>query len=399
MVLTFLLRYIAVVYYRLLIAVFLIGFLRLPLVCLEMAVGKFNLLLESDDEAEPSQAEIFFMFLHRAKAHHRASELYRVFNAEFPFEKIIETNRSYLEDHEREYADRVGADAVMLDSERYVHISNFSADPVVKRRLNRCLEKLPSFVIRVEEKCPAHSKRCRLLRELYGFLCFLHLLIEDSEPETAQIPSTVAPFEDEEGGEEVPIDPAEERALVLSSALSSGPSASTITPIEDDQNNEQGDLPLACFPSFLMMENHDFVLLVDIMHSFNIREDYCLAAIANFSEADKNWVEDDLDQHLLVDSAWKDSEYKSGKDVIKSIFDDWKTCAASLPSDEEHTATTNRIGLADMGKFQQPTYYEDSKSTINLWTESMLEADENQQVLCYFVTYLDSFCFLYFFHS
>ena len=72
------------------------------------------------------------MFLHQAKAHHWSFELYQVFNTEFPFEKVIETNRSYLEDHEREYADRVCADAVMLDNERYVHISNFSADPVVK---------------------------------------------------------------------------------------------------------------------------------------------------------------------------------------------------------------------------------------------------------------------------
>ncbi|MCO5551379.1 hypothetical protein L7F22_004881 [Adiantum nelumboides] len=306
-------------------------------------------ITESDDEAEPSQAENFFMFLHRAKAHHRLPELFRVFNTEFPFEKVIETNMFYLEDREREYADRVCADAVLLDNERYVHISNFSADPVVKRKLNRCLEKLPN-----------------------------------SEPDTAEVPSTVALLEDEVGDEEVAIDLAEERALVLSSALSAGPSTSTITPNEDDVNNEQGDLPLACFPSFRLCENLDFVLLIDIMHSFNIHEDYCLAAIANFSELQKDFVEDDdLDQFLLVDFASKDTEYRSGNCVIKIVFDEWKTCEASLPSDEEHTTTTKRIGFEDFGKFPQPAHHEDSKSTIDIWRPNVLETDENQQVYVY----------------
>ena len=130
-----------------------------------------------------------------------------------------------------------------------------------------------------------------------------------------------------------------------------------------------------------MVDDLDYVLLTDIMHLFNIREDYCLAVISSFSEADMNWVEEGSDQHLLVDSAWKDSEYRSGNDVMKSIFDEWRTCEAQLPSDEEHAAATNRLGLADMGKFQRPTVPGDSMSTISLWTRSALEADENQQVI------------------
>ena len=332
--------------------------------------------LELDDEAEQSQAEKLYMFLYYAKAHHRAPELSQVFNVEFPFEKIIETNKSYLDEREREYADRVSANAIMFDGERYVHLSDFSADAVVKRKLNRCLEKMPSFVSRVEEKCPMHSKKCRLLQFMYGFVCFLHLLTEDSEPETAQLASTVAPLEDEGGDEEVAIDPAEERALVLSSVWPSQETALSITPIEDDQDNERGDLPLSCYPSFPMVDDLDYVLLTDIMHLFNIREDYCLAVISSFSEADMNWVEEGSDQHLLVDSAWKDSEYRSGNDVIKSIFDEWRTCEAQLPSDKEHAAATNRLGLADMGKFERPTVPGDSMSTISLWTRSALEADE-----------------------
>ena len=78
-----------------------------------MAAQKF--IMESDDEAEPSQEENFFMFLHHAKSHHQFSEMYKIFNTEFPFQKVIEINRMYIEDKERDYADRVCADAVLLN--------------------------------------------------------------------------------------------------------------------------------------------------------------------------------------------------------------------------------------------------------------------------------------------
>ena len=100
-----------------------------------------------------------------------------------------------------------------------------------------------------------------------------------------------------------------------------------------------------------------------------------------YSEADMNWVVEDLDHHRQVDSIVKDSEYRSGKEILKKFSDKWSTCEAQLPSEEEHAAATNRLGLVDMGKFHQPTVHDDSKSTINLWTRSSLKDDENQKVL------------------
>ena len=129
-----------------------------------------------------------------------------------------------------------------------------------------------------------------------------------------------------------------------------------------------------------MVDNNDFVLLSDIMHLFNIREDYYLAAVASCSKADSNWVDADIDKHCLVDSAVKDSEYRSGKEILKEIFEEWNTHEAQMPSEEEHSAAMNILGLTDMGKFQQPTIHEDSMSTVVLWTESLLKDDENQKV-------------------
>lgn len=96
-----------------------------------------------------------------------------------------------------------------------------------------------------------------------------------------------------------------------------------------------------------------------------------------------NCMVEDLDHHLQVDSVVKDSEYMSGKEILKEIFDEWSTCEAQFPSEKEHAAATNRLGLAVMGKFHQPTVHDDSKSTINLWTRSSLEDDESQKVLSY----------------
>ena len=46
----------------------------------------------------------------------------------------------------------------------------------------------------------------------------------------------------------------------------------------------------------------DYIILTDIMHELNIQEDYCLAVIANFFKADMGFVDDEVDQHLLVDT-------------------------------------------------------------------------------------------------
>ena len=124
------------------------------------------------------------------------------------------------------------------------------SNEVIKSAL---LEKMPTFVTRVEEKCPIHSKKCRLLLFLYGFLSFLHLLSDETDAQTVEFPSNSIPFEEADVDEEIPIDPQEERALV--------PMSLTLVPVEAQalssdamEDNEQGDLPICAFPSFCMID-------------------------------------------------------------------------------------------------------------------------------------------------
>ena len=44
--------------------------------------------------------------------------------------------------------DVVSNNAVTVDGERHVHISDFAVGTIEKRKVNRCLEKMPSTVSR-----------------------------------------------------------------------------------------------------------------------------------------------------------------------------------------------------------------------------------------------------------
>ena len=54
--------------------------------------------------------------------------------------------RNILDERQQEYEEIVQGNLVMFDGERYVHPSDIATDKVMKRRLNRCLEKMPNFV-------------------------------------------------------------------------------------------------------------------------------------------------------------------------------------------------------------------------------------------------------------
>lgn len=277
-----------------------------------MDAREIDVVYELGEDAEQTLSEKLYMFLYRAHSHHRSPELSQVFNMEFPFENIMNSSRVYLSDNEQEFANLVNANLNLLADERYIHPNDFSTE-VLKRRINRCLEKFPKHAIRVEASCPIHLKKCRLLQYSFGFICYLHLLTEESEPPTIVLPESALQSDKEDVEAKITIDPKEERALGPIVISLSEESAVEITEMEESVQNDLGDLPLSSFPSFQMGEDSDFVLLSDIMRGLNIREDYCLAALSHLSEADRDFVKEEGDKHMLADSAMQDTEYKPGK--------------------------------------------------------------------------------------
>lgn len=70
--------------------------------------------------------------------------------------------------------------------------------------------------------------------------------------------------------------------------------ADNITKVEEDIEPEEHELdPLICtatFPTY-RINKRDFVLLHDIQYLFDLREDYCYAILAKWSENDRDFVE------------------------------------------------------------------------------------------------------------
>ncbi|MCO5551307.1 hypothetical protein L7F22_004807 [Adiantum nelumboides] len=347
------------------------------------------IVLETDVVAEDTCEEKLFTFLYNARAHHRAPELLEMFNAEFSTQRIIGCSFEYLQTHLQQYEAVICDNTITVDGMRYVHPANLDPDKSASRRLNRCLEKCPSNALLVQDRCVKHSKKCRLVEFYHGFVCYMYLQTV-GESETSQSTTfgscQLAPKE-EVGNVEVQFDPEEERVEVSKETFDAGLifaslADATIGCKQESQNKEE-TLPLNYAPSFAMAKDSHYILLKDIMHGLNIHEDYCLAAIANFCESDIGFVDNEVDQHLIADTAIHDSQFTSGWQLVKDTFNEAKSGESNFPIDEQFKLTTKQLGLENMGRPVAPIAQAMNSHSIHLWGRSMLEMDENQMVLVY----------------
>ena len=150
----------------------------------------------------------------------------------------------------------------------------------------------------------------------------------------------------------------------------------------EDDNQRQCELALPQLPYFSMENGLDYVLMSDVTHHFNIREDYCLAALAQYCEADSDFIDNLCDKYLLIDTDCDEAKYQSGRAILERILNEAKEYERTLPSsEEEFNAALRRLGLENMGKPSKPSNIEQgSSSSVPLWTANLLEDDENQLV-------------------
>ena len=81
-------------------------------------------------------------------------------------------------------------------------------------------------------------------------------------------------------------------------------------------------IPTPLLPSYQVGDS-EYILLTDIQHVFNLRENHCIAFIAQNLEADDNFVDDDgIDKYLQVDNHVKDTEFLSDVATLKMIYAD-----------------------------------------------------------------------------
>ncbi|MCO5582143.1 hypothetical protein L7F22_036033 [Adiantum nelumboides] len=99
---------------------------------------------------------------------------------------------------------------------------------------------------------------------------------------------------------------------------------------------------------------------------------------------DRHWIlDDEVDQHLIADTAVHDSQFTSRWQLMKDTFNEAKSGESNLPTNEQFQSTTKQLGLENMDRPVAPIAQTMNSQSIHLWRRSMLKMDENQMVLVY----------------
>ena len=152
-----------------------------------------------------------------------------------------------------------------------------------------------------------------------------------------------------------------------------------VQPVIESDEFSLVQMPL--LPSYQVGDS-EYILLTDIQHVFNLREDHCIAFIAQNLEANDNFVDDDgIDKYLLVDSHVKDTEFLFAAATLKMIYADALKYEGKEATEEELQEARKRLNITNMVEFKDVP--STSAETIpglstNLWQDALLEADENQ---------------------
>lgn len=314
-----------------------------------------------------------------------------MFNSDVSLAHLIKPNLVALQPLQNEYGEKFSNKSVEVDGGVFLHLSDISTDRIMKRKMQRAVEKLPSDAIKDVTECLVHPKKtCKLIDFQYGFLCFLHSMTSAESVPQVEDGQSVAVDEEMGAEEEVheesaSIDLEHERMEAEQQLF---PAFSSFDDVDTQSRNSMegddqipGELALPQLPFFSMHDGFHYVLMSDVTHHFNIREDYCLAALAQFCQADHDFVEHICDKYLLIDSNCDEASYQGGRDILEKILAEAKRYERALPLAEEFDEALRRLGLEHMGRESiEPPNVDTGVSSISLWTASLLEDDENQQV-------------------
>ena len=189
--------------------------------------------------------------------------------------------------------------------------------------------------------------------------------------------------------EEVSIQDNEERELIekFNTALFR---AETITKVEDETSladNVDDELDaLQCLPSFptYCFNEREYLLLSDIQYLYEMREDFCLAVLARWGNLDKGFVDSSTSALALLNTKGDDFIDKEHAAIVcTSAFADYEK--EGLPSEEEFRLIQERLGVSEMGidvssNINESSRIDESKISIDLFTDAIYDLDEDPQV-------------------
>ncbi|MCO5600509.1 hypothetical protein L7F22_054622, partial [Adiantum nelumboides] len=264
----------------------------------------------------------------------READIRPMFNPQFSLEEWIAAGRPYLGDFESSYREKIEGGLVEVEGMCFVHTKDISSDLTKKHVFFRSWLKLPVHLRRNDIKCSLHSRKCQIVEYSAGFILYLHLILEEHSDATDETSAV--------GGE-----------LAC-------PRSGTLQVLKGVQL-PKGALPTSILPTIPIGDLH-YVMLNDIMELFDLREDYCLAIVA------QNLKEEDA----IIDP--EQNKYET-----------------TLPTEEEFKAVQERLGITDMGRTHSSTLSQASTSrsrskaekSVHLWNKPLVEEDENQKLIVY----------------
>ncbi|MCO5595064.1 hypothetical protein L7F22_049101 [Adiantum nelumboides] len=264
-------------------------------------------------------------------------------------------------------------ETIEYNGKKLVHLTNFTPDPVTKGKITRRFKKTKDSYLHYfsSNPCPKHKKGgCNLVPKPIAFLFYLGLLL-DTHPKDSQIifeiepqqnfeldpplsfqsVSTIENLDRAEELKEEPIDLALEKkeSANLDVALFR---AQTVVdePIEDVPITETS-LTLVHLPSF-HLNGKDYITLHSIHSLFNIREDYCLVAIAEASQVAKDFMDiegESKEEFLALDLETSNQKFLEAPDAFEFCL---KRVAEEEPAikDVDFEARLVELGIDKFGR-------------------------------------------------
>ncbi|MCO5593821.1 hypothetical protein L7F22_047839 [Adiantum nelumboides] len=226
--------------------------------------------------------------------------------------------------------------------------------------------------------CKFHENmHCHLVENDIGLLVFYNIL---PLPVGKGIPLQISQAEEDQEVIEIETNFQEEEEKLESKDILDIArfKVSNITKVEDLDVEERDHDPLKCtttFPTYKFNQK-EYVLLNDIQHLFDLREDYALAILAEWASNDKGFISYSPCLLAVLDTEAENfiNSSKAGKHVLDIVL---RYEPQVEPSEEEFKEIKKRLKIDYMGqeKIRDPPKVKPT-SAIDIWEPTLFEEDE-----------------------
>ncbi|MCO5578707.1 hypothetical protein L7F22_032552 [Adiantum nelumboides] len=320
------------------------------------------------------QCEKWSYFEEIAKAPRDLADAINILNTYVELCLLVENAKQYMLEEWESFEGCLQKEIIVYDGKEFVCLINFSADPVTKGKITRRFRKLKDtylhrFPLNI---CMKHQKGdCNLIPKPIAFLFYLGLLIDTQQKEPQNISEAEPPFSLQSVSTIENLDKAEElKEEPIDLALEKKESANLDVALFRAQkvvNEPIEDVPISKMSLALVhlssfhLNGKDYITLCSIQSLFNIREDYCLAAISEASQVAKDFVDiegESKEEFLALDLETSNQKFLEALDAfdlclkrVAEVRDDIVSVTTLTCEEQE----TRQVSFVDELQYAQET--------------------------------------------